>query len=778
MSEAIEKQLAGQVISVTIEPKTDAAKVDKSIKDAAKKTKPPEVEIAPKVDAGKVGKQIDDAVKKAGQEAKSQTIELPPIDQAKVREQAKKAGQSISDVIKDAKNTKLELPQFDPDKMRGLGTKLRDAAMSGLRELQNPALNPIKEQIGSAIGQVIGEKIGQAIGNSQVGQWARNIAVAGQGATEGLQGMANIIARFKEGDAGAGLTGVQTALGKIDDLAKTTGIDIGGWTTPIGDATNKAQGLVDKFGESKKGVTEFSDTIKGVTPGIAGALEKWSGPIAAIVMALEAAQPALQHVADLGSKDPAVRDKANTWTGPPSSLPPVFPSDLPPTGTPGGPAPGVVPGGGLAGLGGSFGDPRYGNFDPPKPKAGGGMISGPGSGVSDSILGWPAIVRVSNGEFVTNQRATEQNLPLLQAVNAGAPLWDWIKQLPRFDGGGRVPYGLPVGTNTGGYGSSGAIFPAWVHEIEQRFGVKASTYPGHQEKSGLNKGIDWTGSVDAMQRFAEYLASIRGELEQVIWMNPNTGQKIGVADGQMVGPGTNQPGYYRDDWGGHTNHVHTRQSYSFGGAGGSLPGSGIGVDVSALSGVAASPTGLKSMGPGANPAPAPAPAAAGPGAAPGGGSLSIPTSFAGLSSWGFDAMTAAGEAKSGPGHRDPMAYFPKAASAAVSGQVSSALGAFGIPGAPHWLQGISNFVGGISVGGPGSGGSDSSGGAVPASLSAGASPIPAAAGVPDNVLQGGTARQGHFGDVINIQTDRVEDAFKIAWQHKLEKAATPIDRWA
>jgi hypothetical protein len=40
--------------------------------------------------------------------------------------------------------------------------------------------------------------------------------------------------------------------------------------------------------------------------------------------------------------------------------------------------------------------------------------------------------------------------------------------------------------------------------------------------------------------------------------------------------------------------------------------------------------------------------------------------------------------------------------------VSSALGAFGIPGAPHWLQAISQFVGGISVGGSGSGG-----GAVP-----------------------------------------------------------------
>jgi hypothetical protein len=41
VSEAIEKQIAGQTVSShEIEPKTDSAKVDKSVKDAVKK-KPP-----------------------------------------------------------------------------------------------------------------------------------------------------------------------------------------------------------------------------------------------------------------------------------------------------------------------------------------------------------------------------------------------------------------------------------------------------------------------------------------------------------------------------------------------------------------------------------------------------------------------------------------------------------------------------------------------------------------------------------------------------------------
>ncbi|QGJ87569.1 tapemeasure protein [Gordonia phage Faith5x5] len=121
--------------------------------------------------------------------------------------------------------------------------------------------------------------------------------------------------------------------------------------------------------------------------------------------------------------------------------------------------------------------------------------------------------------------------------------------------GGRLPYGLPVG-------SSGPVNEPWVDELERAFGVTATTYAGHQEKDGFNKGIDWSGPVENMQRLAEYFATIASQLEQVIWMNPQTGQQIGVADGRFVGPGTDQPGYYSADWSGHQDHVHTRQSFA------------------------------------------------------------------------------------------------------------------------------------------------------------------------------------------------------------------------
>jgi hypothetical protein len=127
------------------------------------------------------------------------------------------------------------------------------------------------------------------------------------------------------------------------------------------------------------------------------------------------------------------------------------------------------------------------------------------------------------------------------------------------------PYGLPKGTaiNYGGRG-----FPPWVYRVADAFGMEASTYSGHQEGSGLNRGIDWRPKgmswaspegARRMQRFANYLRST-GMMEQVIYQNPITGARVGVADGRPVGPGTSQPGYYRNDWAGHQDHIHTRQS--------------------------------------------------------------------------------------------------------------------------------------------------------------------------------------------------------------------------
>lgn len=152
-------------------------------------------------------------------------------------------------------------------------------------------------------------------------------------------------------------------------------------------------------------------------------------------------------------------------------------------------------------------------------------------------------------------------------------------------GGGGQPYGLPAGSNSGGYGGGGVQFPAWVNQMAAAFGIKPSTYGGHQEsdrhEAGYapnpnheNRGIDWSGPTENLQRFADYLTTIPGTLEQAIWENPTTHSKTGIAGGQI------DPGYYPqstyDEHGGNDPkniHVHTRQSQSLPApSGGGAPG--------------------------------------------------------------------------------------------------------------------------------------------------------------------------------------------------------------
>ena len=127
-----------------------------------------------------------------------------------------------------------------------------------------------------------------------------------------------------------------------------------------------------------------------------------------------------------------------------------------------------------------------------------------------------------------------------------------------------MTYGLPTGSSIT-YGAAG--FPEWVYELAQAFKLKGSTYPSHQESERaeigfapnperLNRGIDFTGSVPDMQRLAEHLLTVRKSLEQVIWENPETGQRVGVAGGDDVSSGP----YYQGDYAGHRDHVHVRTS--------------------------------------------------------------------------------------------------------------------------------------------------------------------------------------------------------------------------
>lgn len=147
----------------------------------------------------------------------------------------------------------------------------------------------------------------------------------------------------------------------------------------------------------------------------------------------------------------------------------------------------------------------------------------------------------------------------------------------------------------------------------------------------------------------------------------------------------------------------------------------------------------------------------------GGASVTVPDSFTGLSSEAFGLLGKGVGATSGG---KDLSEFGKVAGSAVSGQVSSALGVFGVNDSPGWLKGISQLVGGISIGGANSGPLAADGGAAP--LSAAPSLVnsagSAAAGVLGSVHGGGQQAGQAPGptNVWNIQAGNTADALKQA----------------
>lgn len=177
---------------------------------------------------------------------------------------------------------------------------------------------------------------------------------------------------------------------------------------------------------------------------------------------------------------------------------------------------------------------------------------------------WP-----KNGHLLTDQPGDGMSAPDTAFVSPGAGGSSVPGVSPRSYGGGGQEYGLPAGTNTGGYGSGGAgQFPAWVQQFGGQFGTTPSTYPGHQEtdrhEAGFapnpnheNRGIDWTGTPAQMQAMVDYLIAHPQLVEQLIYKSPTTGQEYGIAGGKVV----NAQQYYGEaTLDEHGNHVHTRFS--------------------------------------------------------------------------------------------------------------------------------------------------------------------------------------------------------------------------
>lgn len=225
------------------------------------------------------------------------------------------------------------------------------------------------------------------------------------------------------------------------------------------------------------------------------------------------------------------------------------------------------------------------------------------------VPGGPGIARGPGQLAVSGQRELDQGTGLTR--DPSAPGYDLSstdtpiqpnrtsRVIPSAADTSGQPYGLKTGTNTGGYGTgSDKYFPQWVLDLGDQYGVKPSTYAGHQETdrgtgpngvgyapnpNKLNRGVDWVGTPEAMESFAKALVQYggaegsQGALEQVIYQAGPGGKRYGLGGaGNVNNVPHEQGGYYPQDDGGRGGsynehggdggpnaHVHTRFSRSF-----------------------------------------------------------------------------------------------------------------------------------------------------------------------------------------------------------------------
>lgn len=747
VTDEIEKQIDGKLVSVRVEPKVDeraaAAAGKKARETVEKQTR--EVKVEPKVDqraAEAAGKTTGDSV------AKGASGSLNGVGEAltgALINAGSGAGTKLGEILADT----------IPTNMTGVAQRIGDVLYNTL-----PA-------VGASVGALAGGAIGKAVTDAMGRERFQN---AGQAIKRGLvsavdKANTGVDVGIKVGNSLAG--GLTNASGAIDGAAaKLTGT-IGGigdavtttmgllgvddaWAAPGLDVLNTALGTATPLLEGMSAASTLASAGAQAISVATGAASKaqvlWNAalvanPIGLIVTAIGAVVAGLVLFftkTELGRKiwaefseflsaawekvqvafrvawtfisavfDAMITKVGEVWSGVRDRFTAVvdFVKGLPSAIT--NAAKGMWDGlkSGLVGVLNWIADKWNGfaeslsidlpgkAFDvtiPKLPKFGGGGYTG--NSPIDEIAGV-----VHGGEFVVQAGSRER------IENAYPGLLDYLNnngKLPGYQGGGLV-----AGTDE------------LRKIISERFGI--SNIGGYRGEDGF--GEHSTGRAldvmvgnnkakgDAIRDFALSNAAAM-DLKWVIWRR------------HLYYPGGG--GYDMEDRGSptanHMDHVHI------------FSGPAI---TNGLLGPLKSKDAERNAAAPATPgdaAPGPAQSDVTPASASSGGGASVPSSISGLSSFGLDNLGAGvGTTKSG----SDLSLFGNAAGAAVSGQVSSALGVLGVGDSPGWLQGIGTLIGGISVsdsagkkvfGGGGAGGALSGVGSMFGGSQQSAAPIAAA----------------------------------------------------
>jgi len=204
--------------------------------------------------------------------------------------------------------------------------------------------------------------------------------------------------------------------------------------------------------------------------------------------------------------------------------------------------------------------------------AAGGLLHGPGTGTSDSILGMDYFTGmptayVSNGEFVVKEKSYRKYPAEVEAINAGT--------FPKLAVGGPIP----------GLAGGGTTWPAMLSVIKGQFpdALDNSDFrPGDPGYHGRGQALDvgFAGDNNAkLTDASQWIASKYGaETSELIH---KTGRNI--KNGADVGDGYGLYGASTMD--AHLNHTHWAMDHDPGGGGKGLLGTIMGAFSSAVSAV-------------------------------------------------------------------------------------------------------------------------------------------------------------------------------------------------
>lgn len=178
-----------------------------------------------------------------------------------------------------------------------------------------------------------------------------------------------------------------------------------------------------------------------------------------------------------------------------------------------------------------------------------GLVSGPGTSTSDSIL-----AAISNTEFVVNGRSTAANLPALMAINAANGPVNWSRMLgvPGYAGGttgGNVWGGVSLTSDDqrNGWDALRAQFPG----LSLTSGTRTEQTEGHPDNHNAGLAIDISGSDADERAAAEWIAKTYPNSRELIH---SEGFAHNIKDGKDVGDGV--AFYGADQMAAHANHVH------------------------------------------------------------------------------------------------------------------------------------------------------------------------------------------------------------------------------